>query len=68
MGRLMLDVASSDKVLFGNLENAYDAIIEVQHVRNSLIRFIETNEEHEKQFLDAYPSMACANSHTLRQS
>ena len=55
MSRLMLDVASLDKALFDDLEAAYDSVIEVQHVRESLIRFVESDEEHEKQFLETLP-------------
>lgn len=53
MGKLMLDVAMLDQALFGSLETAYDATINLNHLRQSLINFIEDHDDvHLEGFVD----------------
>lgn len=55
MSKLMLDVASLDQALFIVLEAAHDSVIELRHVREGLIRHIESEDEHQKNFFEAFP-------------
>jgi hypothetical protein len=55
MSKVMLDVATLDKSLLASLEAAYDSAINMRHVRNSLMRFIESNEEDLKKFFRGFP-------------
>jgi hypothetical protein len=54
MSKVMLDVAILDKSLFDSLEAAYDSAINMRHVRNSLMRFIENDEEEIKSFFGGF--------------
>lgn len=45
MSKYLLDVATLDKKLFQVLEPAYDGIAELEHVRESLVRVHENEEE-----------------------
>jgi hypothetical protein len=42
MNRVMLDVAGLDRKLCSKLEAAYDAIVEIRHLRDSLIDYLST--------------------------
>lgn len=56
MGNIMLDVAILDQSLFACLEAAYDSVITMRHVRDSLITFIERDDDDElKRFFRAFP-------------
>jgi hypothetical protein len=50
MSKVMLDVATLDKSLFACLEPAYDAAINMSHVRESFMRFIESDEQDRQMF------------------
>ena len=52
MSKLMLDVATLDSGLFGALETAYDASINLNHIRQSLTIFIEDEDFHLETFVD----------------
>ncbi len=51
----MLDVAALDNSLYNRLEAAYDSAVNRRHVRESLIRFIESGEERYKEFFRCFP-------------
>jgi hypothetical protein len=55
MSQLMLDMATLDKSLFGHLEAAYDSANNMKHVRQSLIDFIESDDQRRKLFFEAFP-------------
>lgn len=46
MSKYLLDVATLDKELFQVLEPAYDAVAELEHVRESLIRVHDDEDEY----------------------
>ena len=48
----MFAVAALDETLFALLEAAYDSVIDLEHVRNSLIEFMENGNEHLEAFID----------------
>jgi hypothetical protein len=53
MSKLMLDVAMLDDALFVALDGAYDASVELNHLRQGLIDFIDDNDEvHLEGFVD----------------
>jgi hypothetical protein len=58
LGRHMLDVAILDKKLFAKLEAAYDAVAEMRHIRQSLITYIESDDEHDMKHFPAFPGYA----------
>ncbi|MBG0799022.1 hypothetical protein IYX23_15235 [Methylocystis sp. L43] len=58
MSNVLQDVAELDKQLFENLEAAYDSIKEMQHVRDSLLHFIETDDQDDRRHLEAFPGYA----------
>jgi hypothetical protein len=51
----LLEVATLDKSLFEILESTYDGVIDLKHVRDSLIDFLESEDEHVKAHLDGFP-------------
>jgi hypothetical protein len=55
MKQLMLEVATINKALFDSIEKAYDSALEVEHVRQSLIRFLENDDEEDKLHFTAFP-------------
>lgn len=55
MSEIMFDVATLDKSLFALLQNAYDSVLELKHVRQSLMDFLETDNENEKLHLAGFP-------------
>ncbi len=57
----MLDVAILDRSLFTLLEAAYDSALEMRHLRESLINFIETDQEHVKKYFETFPEYALSN-------
>lgn len=44
MRDLMLDVATIDQRLFPNLQSGYDACINLQHVRDSLVTYVDEDQ------------------------
>lgn len=48
----MFDVAALDENLFLLLEAAYDSVIDLEHVRNSLIEYMEEADEALEGFVD----------------
>jgi hypothetical protein len=55
MSDSLLEVATLDKSLFEILESTYDAVIDLKHVRDSLIDFLESEDEHDKVHLNTFP-------------
>ena len=45
MSKYLLDVATLDSKLFQALETAYDSVAELEHIRESLVRIHESEEE-----------------------
>jgi hypothetical protein len=54
MYKLMLDVAALDENLFADLEDAYDSMINLQHVRNSLINHVQSDDDLDRRFFDSF--------------
>lgn len=54
MRKMLLDVAATDSKLFTYLEAAYDSAINLKHLRDSLIGFIETDDESHKNLLSGF--------------
>jgi hypothetical protein len=48
MSKVMPDVATLDQSLLVCLEAAYDSAINLRHVRESLVHFIESDDEDDK--------------------
>jgi hypothetical protein len=55
MSKVMLDVAALDQSLFVYLEAAYDSAINLRHVRESLVHFVESDDEDDKWLFRAFP-------------
>jgi hypothetical protein len=58
MSKIMIDVATLDKKLFTRLEAAYDSLIEMRHIRASLIQFVTSDDEHDQMHLQGFPEYA----------
>jgi hypothetical protein len=58
MGKQLLDTAILDKRLFANLEGAYDAVLEMRHVRDSVIEYVESRENVREMHLEAFSEYA----------
>lgn len=58
MGKILLDVATIDKSLYAEIQLAYDAISEMEHIRHSLIYHVEPEDElgkqHQKEHLEGF--------------
>ena len=54
MRDMMLEVAALNPTLFNCLEAAYDSAINLSHLRDSLITFIEKNDEDNNEFLSGF--------------
>lgn len=52
----MVDVATLDQKLFSPLEDAYDSLITMRHVRSSLIQFITGENEEDRMHLEGFPA------------
>lgn len=48
----MFDVAALDETLFSLLEAAYDSVVELDHVRDGLIQYMEDGDQHLEAFID----------------
>jgi hypothetical protein len=48
----MFDVAALDGTLFPLLKAAYDSVIDLEHVRDSLISYLEDGDQHLEAFID----------------
>jgi len=57
----MLDVAALDRKLFKELEDAYDALQNMVHIRNSLISYIEDDDEDTQRFFEGFVDWALKN-------
>ncbi|UTJ49784.1 hypothetical protein NLZ15_22695 (plasmid) [Atlantibacter subterranea] len=55
ISKIMVDVATMDKKLFTPLENAYDSLIEMRHIRASLLRFVSSKDEEDQMHLQGFP-------------
>lgn len=55
MDKIVLDVATLDKALYSNLEQAYGAVANLKHVRQSLIAFVSSEDDQDKAHLEAFP-------------
>jgi hypothetical protein len=55
MSKVMPDVATLDQSLLVRLEAACDSAINLRHVRESLLHFIESDDEHDKAIFRAFP-------------
>jgi hypothetical protein len=58
MGKYLLDVATLDKKLFASLQVAYDALANLEHVRESLIYFVAPEDEQDKDHLYGFVGYA----------
>jgi hypothetical protein len=54
MNKHLLEVAMYDKELFEVLQPAFDALAELEHVRDSLIYFVEPEDDQDKLHLDGF--------------
>ncbi|EPB8478530.1 hypothetical protein ACRTIQ_004408 [Escherichia coli] len=55
MSKLMVEVATLDKKLFTPLEAAYDSLINMRHIRASLLRFVTSEEEEDQMHFEGFP-------------
>lgn len=55
MKQTMLEIAALDRQLFKSVEAAYDSAISLRHVRESLIRQVESDDEFEAAFFESFP-------------
>jgi hypothetical protein len=58
MSKQILDIAILDKKLFADLEGAYDAVLEMRHVREMLINYLESENEIDRIHFEAFPEYA----------
>lgn len=61
ISKVMLDVAALDRKLFKELEDAYDALQNMVHIRNSLISYIEDDDEDTQRFFEGFVDWALKN-------
>jgi hypothetical protein len=47
----MFDVAALDETLFSLLESAYDSVVELAHLRQSFIQYLEIDRQHLEGFV-----------------
>ena len=52
--KYLLDVATLDKTLYEDLQRACDAIAEVEHVRQSLIYYVNPEIEDDEELIDGF--------------
>jgi hypothetical protein len=55
MSKIMVDVATLDQQLFRSLEDAYNSLITMRHVRASLIQFVTGKTEEDRMHLEGFP-------------
>ncbi|MFD2182302.1 hypothetical protein [Rhodoplanes azumiensis] len=69
MGKLMLEVAIIDIDLFASLEAAYDSMINLNHVRQSLIDHIEDEDEGDELagFFETFPEYGLGELATIKE-
>jgi hypothetical protein len=58
MDKNLLEVATLDKKLYSALQPAYDAVTELDHVRQSLIYFVDPEDDQDKMHLDGFTHYA----------
>lgn len=58
MDKNLLEVATLDKKLYSALQPAYDAVADLEHVRQSLIYFVDPEDEKDKMHLDGFINYA----------
>jgi hypothetical protein len=58
MDKNLLEVATLDKKLYSALQPAYDAVAELEHVRQSLIYFVDPEDDKDKMHLDGFTDYA----------
>ncbi|MFM0125681.1 hypothetical protein P0D73_43780 [Paraburkholderia sp. RL18-101-BIB-B] len=58
MDRYLLDAATLDKKLYAALQSAYDAVAELEHVRQSLIYFVEPEDNQDEMHLFGFVDYA----------
>ncbi|RJG07686.1 hypothetical protein D3870_18305 [Noviherbaspirillum cavernae] len=54
MDKNLLEVATLDNKLYSVLQTAYDATAQLEHVRQSLIYFVDPEDEQDKMHLDGF--------------
>jgi hypothetical protein len=54
MHKNLLDVAMLDKKLFAAFEPAYDAVSQLQHIRDNLIYFVDPDDDQDKVHLNGF--------------
>ncbi|MGO4389230.1 hypothetical protein AB4Y85_17015 [Microvirga sp. 2YAF29] len=55
MSKLMVEIATIDKKLFTPLEDAYDSLITMRHIRASLLMFVTSKEEEDQMHFEDFP-------------
>lgn len=58
MDKNLLEVATLDKKLYAVLQPAYDAVADLEHVRDSLIYYVNPEDEQDKMHLEGFPDYA----------
>lgn len=58
MDKNLLEVATLDKKLYAALQPAYDAIADLEHVRQSLIYYVNPEDNQDKMHLDGFMNYA----------
>lgn len=54
MSKNLLDVATLDKELFSALQPAYDSIANLEHLRESLIYYVDPEDDQDKMHLEGF--------------
>lgn len=58
MNKNLLDVATLDKKLYSVMQPAYDAVAELEHVRQSLIYYVAPEDDQDKMHLEGFTHYA----------
>jgi hypothetical protein len=58
MDKNLLEVATLDKKLYSALQPAYDAVADLEHVRQSLIYYVDPEDDQDKMHLDGFTHYA----------